>query len=144
MPDQDEDLIKRKVENILSYLEELKPLAVLSYDDFVGDVRNVRTAERDLQLIVDAAVDVNNHIIMARGAVPPKDYFESFIKLADLKIFPRDFAEKIAQSTGLRNRLVHAYESIDVPMLFEDLSDDMKDYQRYCELVITHLAGDNK
>lgn len=140
MPDTDTDLIKRKIENILNYGEELKPLAGLSYDSFIGDIRNVRTAERDLQLIVDAAVDVNNHIIMASGALPPKDYFESFIKLSDLKVLSRDFAEKIAQSTGLRNRLVHAYEDINLPMLFKDLSDDIEDYKQYCKLVMEYLA----
>lgn len=140
MPDPDKNLVQRKIENILSYIEELKPLAALSYDSFVGDIRNFRTAERDLQLIVDAAVDINNHIIMTRGVVPPKDYFESFIKLSDLKVLPRDFAEKIAQSTGLRNRLVHAYESINVPMLFEDLPDDIEDYKQYCKRVMAYIA----
>ena len=132
-------LIKRKIEHILSYLEELKPIAKISFEEFVGDKRNFRTAERDLQLIVDTAVDINNHLVVASGSLPPNDYFESFIKLSNLQIFPKQFAERIAQSAGLRNRLVHEYEEIDLSRLFEDLENDIRDYQEYCEYIIKYI-----
>lgn len=139
MANLDKNLIKRKIERILSYLDELKPIAKISYDEFVGDKRNFRTAERDLQLIVDAAVDINNHLIVATGSLPPNDYFESFTKLADLQALPREFAERIAQSTGLRNRLVHEYEEIDLSMLFEDLANDIEDYVKFCRYIIEYI-----
>ncbi|HLD61584.1 MAG TPA: DUF86 domain-containing protein [Patescibacteria group bacterium] len=135
----DAALIKRKIEHILSYLEELKPIAKISFEEFVGDKRNFRTAERDLQLIVDTAVDINNHLVVASGSLPPNDYFESFIKLSNLQIFPKQFAERIAQSAGLRNRLVHEYEEIDLSRLFEDLENDIRDYQEYCEYIIKYI-----
>ena len=135
----DAALIKRKIEHILSYLDELKPIAKISFEEFVGDKRNFRTAERDLQLIVDTAVDINNHLVVASGSLPPNDYFESFIKLSNLQIFPKQFAERIAQSAGLRNRLVHEYEEIDLSRLFEDLENDIRDYQEYCEYIIKYI-----
>ena len=135
----DAALIKRKIEHILSYLEELKPIAKISFEEFVGDKRNFRTAERDIQLIVDTAVDINNHLVVASGSLPPNDYFESFIKLSNLQIFPKQFAERIAQSAGLRNRLVHEYEEIDLSRLFEDLENDIRDYQEYCEYIIKYI-----
>ncbi|HLD00090.1 MAG TPA: DUF86 domain-containing protein [Patescibacteria group bacterium] len=135
----DKTLVKQKIEHILSYLEELRPIATLSYEEFVGDKRNFRATERDLQLIVDTAVDINNHLIVSSGALPPDDYFESFTKLADIKILPREFAENIAKSTGLRNRLVHEYEEINLSVLFEDLENDINDYKQYCKLIIERL-----
>lgn len=135
----DTTLIKQKVEHILAYVDELKPLSRMSYEDFVKDIRNVRTAERDLQLMVDTAVDINNHIIIAGGSTPPNDYFESFTKLSEQGVLSKDFAERIAQSAGLRNRLVHEYEEINLSILFRDLGSDIKDYIQYCKQVIKYL-----
>lgn len=137
MPDR--QLIKKKISLIDQYLKELRPLAKLTIKQFLGDYKIYRTTERNLQLIVDTAVDINNHLIISRRLPPPDDYYQSFVKLGELKILPLAFARQIAKSTGLRNRLVHAYENIDLARIFKDLSSDLRDYQKYNQYILKHL-----
>ena len=59
--------------------------------------------ERLVQLIVDEMVDINTHIIAESDFQVPSDYQSTFITLAENKILPAEFAEKIAPSIGLRN-----------------------------------------
>jgi uncharacterized protein YutE (UPF0331/DUF86 family) len=66
-----------------------------------------------LQELIEAAIDINIHIIVQTGSTAPDDYFESFIKIGELKIISKDLADKLAPSADLRNRLVHEYDILD-------------------------------
>lgn len=64
-------------------------------------------------------IDIDFHIAVESGKAPPPDYFQSYIELSKLEVFPADFAREIAKSAGLRNKLVHEYEEIDPELLYE-------------------------
>ena len=55
-------LLAQKLTQIATCLQELKPLLQVDYTTFASNPAHFRLAERDVQLIVDSAVDVNNHI----------------------------------------------------------------------------------
>jgi uncharacterized protein YutE (UPF0331/DUF86 family) len=65
------------------------------------------------QVAVDAALDINAHLIAELGATVPDDYYGGFLALAKLRVLPDPLARDLAPSAGLRNRLVHEYETLD-------------------------------
>ena len=109
----DREFVNRKLSQIVEYLTALTPLQGLSYTDYLQQPLTRYAAERLLQLLVDTAVDINAHLIVELTGTPPQDYYDSFIKAAQAGVLSVAFALSIAQSTGLRNRLVHQYEAID-------------------------------
>lgn len=128
----DRALIKQKIDTILQYREEITPLVKLSFRKVYKEIFLLRTLERNIQLIVDTAVDINTHILLEElGKVPPKNV-ESFLMLEELHIFPRSFLNQIAQSAGFRNRLVHEYEKADPYILFRSAQKFYQSYFRYC------------
>ena len=62
-------------------------------------------------------------------------YRESFIRLAELAVYPAEFAERIARSAGLRNILVHDYNDVDPRIVHDSIRGCLEDYRRYIELV---------
>jgi len=58
-----------------------------------------------LQELIEAAIDVNIHVIVQSGNPAPDDYYDSFIKIGEMKIIPLSLAEKLAPSARVRNRL---------------------------------------
>ncbi|MDQ7793306.1 MAG: DUF86 domain-containing protein [bacterium] len=46
------------------YLRELNELSRITLEEYLGDFRHRRAVERVVQLLVDAAVDVNTHILV--------------------------------------------------------------------------------
>jgi uncharacterized protein YutE (UPF0331/DUF86 family) len=132
-------LINKKVAQIITYLKEIKPLAKLDYYDFINDYKNYRTVERSVQLIIDTAIDINNHIILETNLAPADDYHTSFIRLTQAKVYSPKFAKQIAASAGLRNKLVHIYEVIDLEQLHKDLKNDIKDYYTYIKYIESFL-----
>lgn len=128
-------LVAGKLLQLTTCLRELSTVAGLPYHRFAAEPAHFRLAERDVQLAVDSAVVVNNHLIVEEGKVPPATYFETFIRLADLKVLPRPLARRLARTTALRNRIVHEYESVDLRIVHRSLREFVGDYRRYVDTV---------
>lgn len=132
-------LIKRKLTKLKEYLKELRPFSEISLQDYVGDYKNKRTVERDIQLIVECACDINNHILVETQERPPQDYYSSFTDLSKFKVLPQNFASTLAETAGLRNRLVHEYEEIKDKIVYENIRNVLRLYKKYMDHIIKYL-----
>ena len=57
------DLVKTKIRSIQEYLSEVEPILSLPEDKIISNIEKLRTLERNFQLIVDAMIDINIHLI---------------------------------------------------------------------------------
>jgi len=135
----EERLIKRKLTKLKEYLKELQPFVEILLRDYISEYKNKRTVERDIQLIVECACDINNHILMETQERPPKDYYSSFTDLSKIKVLPQKFASTIAETAGLRNRLVHEYEEIKDNIVYENIGNVLRLYKKYADYIIKYL-----
>ena len=135
----DHELIHRKLSQIVEYLTALTPLQALPYTDYLQQPLTRYAAERLLQLLVDTAVDINAHLIVELTGTPPQDYYDSFVKAAQAGALSVVFALSIAQSTGLRHRLVHQYEAIDHAIVHSAIAEAITQYTEFCRHITTFL-----
>lgn len=102
--------IKERIEKIDIYSKEIDIILEFSTKEIKKDFMKYRALEREVQLIADEMVDINNHFIRRLYFNVPDSFQSTFIVLAKNNILPYDFAERLAPIVGLRNRLVHRYE----------------------------------
>jgi uncharacterized protein YutE (UPF0331/DUF86 family) len=131
----DKELINSKLSDIQNDLSELLPLLNIETEEIIADNLKLHTVERLFQLIVDAAIDVNTHIIQESDFKTPADYQSTFLILGESKVLPMDFALKIAPSVGLRNLIVHKYGRVDLKRMIDDIKNEIGDYLKYLKLV---------
>lgn len=126
---------------IVENLKALEPIARISRADYVGDIYKRKATERLLQELIEAAIDVNTHLIVQFGQAVPDDYYESFILAGQLKIISVDLSIKLAPSAGLRNRLVHEYDRLEHSMVLDavKLSEDL--YAEYVRQIEEYLSS---
>lgn len=74
------------------------------------------------------------------GKGPSRDYFNSFLDLAENQVLEMNFALKIAPSTGLRNILVHEYEKIDDGIVFQSIANVLTYYLQYLNTISEYLG----
>ncbi len=117
------EIINDKLIKMKDYLGQLKKLSPNTYEDYVKDLITKYAVERLIQLIVDLALDINNIILSYLKRPPAADYYNSFIDLAENGVLDETFAVKIAPSTGLRNRLIHEYETVNDRIVFESIKE---------------------
>ena len=133
------DLIKTKMRSIQEYLLEIEPILSLPKDQIVSSVEKLRTLERNFQLIVDAMLDINIHLIRELELSSPDDLKSTFIILAEGKIISFDFAQKISPVVGLRNILVHGYEKVDRKLFIDSFQKNKQDFDQYLILIDSFL-----
>lgn len=105
--------IRRKLGHIAEALAALGPLGQLTLEEYRTRLYERKAAERLLQEAIEAALDINAHLIAEHGAAVPDDYYGGFLALAKLQVLSDALARSLAPSAGLRNRLVHEYETLD-------------------------------
>jgi uncharacterized protein YutE (UPF0331/DUF86 family) len=113
----DRRIVETKLSYIQTYYQELEGVLGYSDQEIKSDSLRLRALERIIQLIVDEVTDINNHIIRYAQLRVLEDFQSAFLILAENQILPEEFARRIAPVVGLRNRLVHRYEKVDVSFL---------------------------
>ncbi len=128
----DTELISRKLKLISGYTAELEEIFSSSTDkEILADSLKYHTAERLFQLVVDVMIDLNIHIIRDRNVAPPDDLESAFIALGKQGVLPDDFAIHIAPVVGLRNRVVHRYESLQRNQFVAELRKNLSDFKQF-------------
>lgn len=136
----DNATVKNRIERIEEDLLHLKNFIGFSFDDIAKSYNTHKTVERIIEIIVSHAIDINQHIIAEQGKGSlPFDFKESFLLLTDLGVYPKEFAERISNSAGLRNILVHDYTKLDEKKFYSSIKDCYKDYTQYCRYIINYL-----
>ena len=131
----------RRLEDCVAELRRLRPPTVRDYA--TGD-RGIRDrCERNLQIAVQCALDVGNHIIAEQVLRYPEDMGDIFSILAEAGILPADFATRVGPMAGFRNILVHDYLRIDHSKVYSALTqglDDLLEFARYVQTWLEHDA----
>jgi uncharacterized protein YutE (UPF0331/DUF86 family) len=117
------------------YLDKLKPISKKSLEEYKSDFYLKSSAERLIQLIVECASDINNHVVIETANRPPEDYSISFVKAAQAGLISYELAEKIKGSAGMRNILVHEYMDIDDERVFNAIPQAIREYKEYINQV---------
>lgn len=134
------EIIRRKLAVITENLAVLKPIESLAKEEYIKDVYKRKATERLLQELIEAAIDINSHIIVQTGNTAPDDYYESFIKMGKLGIISSNLAEQLAPSAGLRNRLVHEYDLLEHSLVLEAVRVAEIQYPRYVKEIDGYIS----
>jgi uncharacterized protein YutE (UPF0331/DUF86 family) len=120
----------------------LREFAELSLDEFLGSFIVCTSAERNLQVAIQAALDIGASLLAEAGADVPAEYREIFPSLAELGILPHDLAERMVNMAKFRNVLVHLYAEIDLERLYGYIQTNLDDFDRFGESITRYLSGD--
>jgi uncharacterized protein YutE (UPF0331/DUF86 family) len=136
------DVYLKKLEQMAALVSELHSLLERPLDQFLADRIAARAAERDFQLLVNLAVDINLYLLAERSRSTPDSYRESFLALVPAGVLERSVAEPLARSARLRNVLVHDYDfDTDVELFHRSARGFLEPYRQYMRAVHRALRG---
>jgi uncharacterized protein YutE (UPF0331/DUF86 family) len=137
------EIIRRKLARIAENLKALEPIQKMNLDDYMKDLYKRKATEKLLQELIEAAIDINIHMIVQTGNAGPDDYYESFMKAGELKIISSNLAEKLAPSAGLRNRLVHEYDRVEHSIVLKAVGMAEELYPKYIKEISDYILKIN-
>lgn len=133
--------VQRRLREMQRLLDVLQRHRTVAGADLDADLERRLVIERALQQLVDLAVKVNAHVVVAEGRVPPDDYFATFSSAAKVGLIEADLAARLAPSTGLRNRLVHEYDDIDLDIVAGSVAEAVEGFSAYVNQVAEFLTN---
>ena len=84
----DIEIIQRKLAVILENLKALEAIEEMKKEEYFRDIYRRKATERLLQELIEAAIDINTHMIVETGHAAPDDYYHSFILAGEIGIIP--------------------------------------------------------
>lgn len=112
---------------------------------FLKDDRINAEAERHLEIAIQAAIDIANHLVAALGLErASRAISEVFYSLAEENIIPEDFAETMVKVTGYRNIIVHGYLDVDRHETYQNIQKGLPDLSKYAKYIEEFLEKQEK
>lgn len=87
-------------------------------------------AERNLQKVIEAIIDVGKMAISEKKMREPGNNREVFLILEENKLFPSEFIPLIDRMIGMRSIIVHSYDRIDDEIVYGVLKKNLNDIKR--------------
>lgn len=137
----DENFIKRKLKLMAEDMKNLEELRNYSLDDLAKDFYKLNAAERLLEKIVIRASDINSHLIseLGKGIEKVRGYYDSFIVLAELRVYPAEFSKRVADDVKFRNILIHEYNNIDKNLIHKKIKEVLDDFNQYSNYILEFI-----
>ena len=124
---------------IREYIQILKEIRKNVDRTSFKDYRHHGLAERYLQLAIEAALDIGNHLISRLGLRKPERYHDIFIILGENGIIPTSFSKNIVKMAGFRNILVHAYLDLDLDIVYDILQTIGEDLEHFAKYIVEFI-----
>ena len=138
-------ILRRKLEHIVTCLDNLRPIARMTPEDYADQDHFIerKASERMLQ---EARSRVCSSNLRCIDGLPGSRRFHEdplpyggFLMVGRLGVIPGELALELAPSAGLRNRLVHEYEAIDDAKVFAAIGTILRLYPRYVNAVEEYI-----
>ncbi|WP_017326897.1 DUF86 domain-containing protein [Synechococcus sp. PCC 7336] len=140
------DILSRKIDVIRRRLERLQKYRLLSLEDYLNsdDIQDI--IERNLEVSIQAAIDVNKSLLKRVLALNTQELqdlknSESFLLLAQNGILTNSLANELARSAGFRNVLAHLYDELIPERVIDALQKALKFYPEYLYEIQSYLGS---
>lgn len=114
----DRQVLAERVAAVERHLDRVKQKLPVSQDAFTpsSDAADAVILHlwQAIQICIDIAISMCAHLRLGT----PATYAEAFQKLGEGGILDKNLATRLSQAAGFRNRIVHAYEKLDMPMIY--------------------------
>jgi uncharacterized protein YutE (UPF0331/DUF86 family) len=127
----DGDVIVDKLRYINRYTNDLKQIRGMSEEEYVEDMVTQRAVERTLMNLVQACIDLAQHIRSAEDLSPTETAKQEMQALGNADIISRETQEKMEEAIGFRNILAHRYGDIDHEVVYDVLHDDLRWFEQF-------------
>jgi uncharacterized protein YutE (UPF0331/DUF86 family) len=133
------DLLEKKLAFIERCLRELRTLARPALIE--TNLPEQRFVERQLQLAIQAALDVASHIVSDERLAEPTSNAQLFAALTRHGVLDADLGAALAAAAKFRNVLVHGYVDVDPAIVRDVLENHLGELDAFVAAVRSFATG---
>jgi len=131
--------IRHKLRAITTCLIKLDELKLFNEDDFLRDYKLTDSARHNLQIAIEAMLDIANHLIARHSFELPKKNADSFVILCKHGVLSEEMEATYASMARFRNRIVHMYDEVDNREIYRILQEHLLDYASFIRDIVRYM-----
>jgi len=136
-------LVEKILGDIKSNVSELRQATDITWEVYRTDKRSRRFVERTLHILIEACIDIAQHIISDEQFREPISYRDTFAVLAENGIIqPKDLT-RMENMSSFRNLIVHYYQRIDDAAVYGFFERNLTDFDIFVRSVVKYLKKMN-
>lgn len=133
----DREILKSKLAFLEQTLLKLEELQKLKPKDFSKCFQNIDSAKYNLQVAIEAVIDISTHVVARERWGVPASSAEAIRFLAENHVISKEQSVRLVQMVKFRNRIVHIYQEVDDAQVYDILHKDLGDFSEFMSAVIT-------
>ena len=135
-----------KMNEVRERITRLRALAgrIQSLEDFRASRDHRDITERNLQVAIEACLDIGKIIISREKLRLPEDNKGIFVVLAEADILSKESLKALIPMAGTRNILVHGYDKIDDEQLYSILRRKLDDFSTFLKEIRDNYLSKQK
>ena len=138
----DKETISAKFDIIERDIEFLHEFNEMDEDEFLNNYKNIQSAKYSLLEIIEACIDISNHIVAAKMFGLVEEYREIFHMLGQRRVLDPNLASRLEDMAGFRNLLVHRYGNIDNLRVLETIKNNLDDVLLFEKEILQFLENE--
>lgn len=135
----DREIVCTRLSRMRECVCRLSRLVESGRDAYLGSQDRRELAEHNLRIAIEALLDIGNHVIATQGFPKPLRLADCITILGREEVLPMEFAQKILPMVGLRNRLVHLYLEINHERMYDILTKELNDFERFARYIVEYM-----
>ncbi len=132
----DLERIRSKIQVIQDELAKLDQIAKYDYEAFRSTPFVADASLRNLQIIIEALIDVSSHIVARQNLGLPKTYADVIKLMVQGGIIPAEKEETYVNMVKFRNRIVHMYDDVNLKDVHEILQTRLDDIREFVGFIV--------
>ena len=140
----DRILLERILSEITSEVNDLKNATDITWEVYRTDKRARRFVERTLHIIIEACIDLAQHIISDEKMREPSSYRDTFAVLAENDVLQSGDLERFENMASFRNLLVHYYERVDDEIVYGIFKKELPDFDFFVKRIVEYLSRETR
>jgi uncharacterized protein YutE (UPF0331/DUF86 family) len=123
--------IKAKISVVQERVRRLSMFTGMTFESYLKDLTSRDAVERNIEVAIQACIDIGKIIIKRDGLREPEDNKGVFVVLAENGIISEDSLKFLIPMAGTRNILVHGYDKIDDAIIFGVLKKHLSHFHSF-------------
>ncbi len=137
-----------RVLELLRYLEtcvqELIPFSKMTKEEFLSDRRNPPFVESYLRRSLEVVFDIGRHILSKTYGFKEIEYKAIARELGSRQVVTGELADELYKMAGYRNRMVHFYKEVTPDELYEIVTRELGDFDRFAKEIVAFIKAYEK
>jgi uncharacterized protein YutE (UPF0331/DUF86 family) len=135
--------VQSKIAVVMDKVERLRRLSdkIDTFNAYAQSADLKDLTERNLQIAIEACLDIGKIIISQKMLRDPKDNKDIFVILAEAGIIGLQSLEFLTPMAGTRNILVHGYDKVEDSLVYGILKRHLNDFDVFLTEVRDNYLG---